>query len=88
MAESGSRLAIRYRCANVAAAKGTIEYMHAVMNFVFFANATENANGLGNAELVYQNLSKSSLQCGVGLNVLPVFRLGCRTDAAQLSAGQ
>jgi hypothetical protein len=68
--------------------KGPIEYSHAVMNFVFFANATKNAYGLGNAGFVYQNLSKPSLQYGVGLNILPVFRQSCRTDATQLSAGQ
>lgn len=40
---------------------------------VFFADATKSAYGLGNAGLVYQNLSQSLLQCGVGLNTLPVF---------------
>jgi len=50
--------------------EGTVEEPHAMINFVLFANATKDADGLGDAGLVDQDLRKSSLQSGVNLDVL------------------
>ena len=68
--------------------KSTIQDPHAMMNFILFAKAMKDADGLGDAGLVDKDLHKSSLQSGISPDLLPILCQSHRTNAVKLSVGK
>lgn len=66
--------------------KGPVEDAYTVMDFVALANSTEDADGIGDGRLVDDDLGETPLEGRVLLDVLAVFGVGRRTDAAELAA--
>ena len=58
-----------------------------MMNFILFAKATKDADGLGDTGLVDQDLCKSSLQSVISPDLLPILCQSRRANAAKLSVG-
>lgn len=55
------------------------------MNFVFFSDASQDADRFGHRWFIHDDLCESSFERGIRLNVLPVFRERCCTNAPQLT---
>ena len=59
-----------------------------MMDFVFLANPTKNADCVGHRGFVDDHLSEPTFEGGILLNVLAVFREGGGTDTTKLSTSQ
>ena len=67
---------------------GRIGNFHAVVQLVFFLQATQDSNGRLHTGLVDQDLLKTPLQSRVFFHVLPVFVQGSGAHAVQFASGQ
>ena len=68
--------------------ESTIQDLHAMMNFILFAEATKDADGLGDAGLVDQDLCKLSLQSSISPDLLLILCQSHCANAAKLSVGR
>lgn len=66
--------------------EGRVEDAHTMVDFVTFANPTEDADGVGDGRLVDDNLGETTLEGCIFFDVLAVFGVGRGADAAELAA--
>ena len=62
--------------------EGTVENAYTVMDLVLLADTKENGNRLRNRGLIDDNLSETTLECGILLDVLAVFGQSRGANAA------
>ena len=62
--------------------EGIVENAYTVIDFVLLADITENGNRLRNRGLIGDDVSETTLKCGILLDVLVVFGQSRGTNAA------
>ncbi len=75
-------------CELGSADESTIVNSDTVMNFVFLANASEDRDRLRYRGLIHNDLSESTFQRSVLLDILPVFCEGSRANAPKFTTSK